>query len=438
MRRTILALIMMIALPIVGLAIILTVIASRLRARPTVPRLVWGPDPIISNKYWSHAMRALKYESKTVMYPHYHINQESDFDVYIHQLVSLPKIGSYVNRLWGPYLAFIYAAWNFEIFHHPASGGFLGQTLLWRYEGLLLRWAGKKVVILPYGGDFYSYSKVIDPCLRHALLLSYPAAARKEKEIEERVSYWVKHADVMVPFFQIDGIGRWDMLPFSMVTIDTDLWKKNKKYSHHDGISGAVNIIHAPNHRGFKGTEFLVAAVDELRTEGLNLNLILLEGVPNNEVKKIMEGEADILVEQLIVTAYAMNGIEGMAVGLPVLANLENETYTRLFRRYSYLNECPILSTSPEILKRNLRLLVTQPALRESLGMAGRDYVEKYHSYEAAQYMFRSIYEKIYHGKDIDLMNMFHPIKSEYSKRKKSITHPLIENRLPVDRSQQC
>ena len=70
-----------------------------------------------------------------------------------------------------------------------------------------------------------------------------------------------------------------------------------------------------------------------------------------------------------------------MATGLPVLANLENKNYVNLFRRYSFLNEYPILSTSPETLKENLKLLITNPELRKELGELGRKYVEKYHSY---------------------------------------------------------
>lgn len=418
--------------------VIVTAIALRLRSQPSKPRLIWGPIPIISNKYWSLAMREANYHSKTLMYPHYSINQESDFDFYIHKIIKIPVITLYVGRIFGSYFTFIYAIWNFEIFHHPANGGFLGQTPLWRCEALLLHLARKKIIILPYGGDLYRYSKVIDPCLRHALLLSYPDAAKQEKKIEKKISYWTKNADIFIPFIQIDGIGRWDMLPVSMLTIDTKLWGGRKEYSPHNGATGSVHIVHTPNHRGFKGTEFLISIIEELRAEGLKINLILLEKIANADVKKIMETKADILTEQFIFTGYAMSGVEGMASGTPVLANLENETYTRLFRRYSYLNECPILSTTPENLKNNIRLLVTQPLLRESLGKAGRMYVEKYHSTEAAQHIFSSIYEKIYFKKEIDLMNFFHPLKSEFNKKRPPVDHPLKENRLPVDLLRQC
>ena len=196
-------------------------------------------------------------------------------------------------------------------------------------------------------------------------------------------------------------------------------------------MRGTVKVIHTPNHRGVKGTEFLFQAVEELKAEGLLVELLLVEKRPNDEVKRLMVEEADILAEAFLFTGYGMSGIEGMASGLPVLANLEHEAYTRVFRRYSYLNECPILSTTPETLKENLRVLVTNPDLREELGRAGRRYAEKYHSDETAQYMFGAVYDRIWFGKDVDLMNLFHPLKSEYNHRTPPVEHPLVDNRLP-------
>jgi spore maturation protein CgeB len=123
---------------------------------------------------------------------------------------------------------------------------------------------------------------------------------------------------------------------------------------------------------------------------------------------------------------------EGMATGLPVFANLENKNYVNLFRRYSFLNESPILSTSPETLKENLKLLITNPELRKELGELGRKYVEKYHSYNTFQYLFTNIIKKL-NGEDIDLINLFHPLKSDFVKKNFIIT-PLIDNKyLPKD-----
>ena len=187
-------------------------------------------------------------------------------------------------------------------------------------------------------------------------------------------------------------------------------------------------ILHTPNHRIVKGTEFLIASVKELRAEGLKVELDLLEGVSNNIIRSRMR-EADILADQFVLTGYALSACEGMASGLPVMSNVENETLTRVFRRYSFLDECPILSTSPESLKSNLRALVTRPKLREELGRAGRAFIEKYHSIESGRYLFRHVYDRLLHGSTSDLMNLYHPLHSPHVNLPR-IEHRLCENRL--------
>ena len=43
--------------------------------------------------------------------------------------------------------------------HIPFTGGPLGRTRFWRLEAPLLRRAGIKTVVIPYGGDYYLYSQ---------------------------------------------------------------------------------------------------------------------------------------------------------------------------------------------------------------------------------------------------------------------------------------
>ena len=69
------------------------------------------------------------------------------------------------------------------------------------------------------------------------------------------------------------------------------------------------------------------------------VELVLLEGVKNEVVKKVLFEQSDIHVEQLIGTGHGINAVEAMATGLPVVSNLDDENYTRPLRRWSYLNE---------------------------------------------------------------------------------------------------
>lgn len=413
----------------VALFIILPLLLFILIVKKKREQLIWGPVPILNNKYWSNAMKKAGYKSITYMNGCYSINKKGDFDKYF---FNKGHLGRVLNILqFNNYFAFCYCIRHCSVIHIPYTGGFLGGTPLEKIEAELLHLANIKIVVLPYGSDFYRYSRILDKSLTAGLLTSYPEYARMEKIIDRRVEYWNARADFIGSGFQLDGMGRWDAMVFSFLIIDTEYITFSSKKYVADGVNGRVRIVHTPNHRGAKGTEFLTNAVEELQRDGLNVELILLEHRTNDEVLELLRN-SDILAEQFIITGYALSALEGMATGLPVLSNLENEEYTRVFRRYSYLNECPILSTTPETLKENLRILVTHPDLRKELGLAGRKYVEKYHSYSTAKYLFGNIYEKLLNDNNVDLMGLFHPLKSEYVKNNK-ILHPLIENKLPKD-----
>jgi hypothetical protein len=91
-----------------------------------------------------------------------------------------------------------------------------------------------------------------------------------------------------------------------------------------------------------------------------------------------------------------------------------------------------VLSTTPETLRDHLRLLVTRPDARETLGRAGREYVEKYHSYAAVRHLFGSIYRHLA-GEPVDLMNLYHPLRSTHPEGLPRLRHPLVDGRYPAD-----
>lgn len=417
------------ALPMLALLAV-TAVLARLRrpSRRSRPRVVWGPEPILSYGHWSRAMRKAGYESETVMQEYYaRINRPEDFDVLYEQLVP-PSLAF----LLGPYAAFVRSLFRADVFQHHYCGGFLGLTPLWRVEAQLLHLAGARVVCQAHGNDAHLSSQIADLSLRHALLSSYPMLARREARTQQRVLYWTQRADCMFGGLMMDGLGRWDLLPASVATIDVAQWRRTRPYTRADGRSGGtVRIAHAPNHRGFKGTEYIVAAVERLRAEGLDCELVLIEGVQNSEVRRILTSEVDVLADQVIATGYALNAIEGMAAALPVVANLEDDRSTAVLRRYSYLDECPILSASPETAADRLRQLVVDPDLRERLGRAAAQYAAKYHSDRTAAYQYGAIYRHIWNGEDVALIDLYHPLKSDYGRSQPRVEHGLVRNRLP-------
>jgi hypothetical protein len=329
-----------------------------------------------------------------------------------------------------PFIIFLRSLFLYDVYFISFNGFFIGNTPAKYFQSEILKLAGKKIVVLPYGGDSYVYKNIRSTSTIHGLLMSYPLESKKQQNIANDVDYWTKHADAMFPAVMgPDGFGRWDALLPSGLFIDLAKWAASKKKNAANGIDQEVVIAHAPNHRGFKGSEFVIKAVNDLKNEGYKIRFMLIERIQNERVREIFQTEVDILVEQLICTGYGMNGLEGLASGLPTIANLEDENYTLPLRRWSYLSECPIVSATPENLVDVMRKLVTRPDLRHKLGVAGRSYAEKYHGLDSAQYFFGNVIDYIY-GKKESLINLYHPLLGEYPNRSPKVQHPLMNNRI--------
>ncbi len=405
---------------------ITTAVFARLEHRPIrKPRLFFGSVPILNNAYWSRAMKEAGYPAETFTTDFYStINKREDWDLLLSEEYARWPV------LLRPFLAFLRVLRSYDILFISCQGVFIGFTPLWRLQAPLIKLAGKKTVVLPFGSDAYVYRNVRSTSLLHGLLASYPAQARIQSRIAAHVDYWCRHSDVFIPgVMNPDGLGRWDVLMPSHLFIDTTEWKPRVERRSGDGVNEKVVICHAPNHRGFKGTEFILDAVRELQQEGLLIELHLIEKMQNSEVRRVLTEEADILVEQIICTGHALNGLEGMASGLPVICNLEDDEYVLPLRRWSYLGECPIVSATPENIAQVLRQLVTRPALRLQLGQASRQYAEKYHGLDSAAYLFSQVIDHL-QGRRDSLINLYHPLLSDYTKRSPKISHPLVNNRI--------
>jgi hypothetical protein len=362
-------------------------------------RIFFGGCGIINNKSWSEAARIAGFESRTIVWSTPSIYPEDTFDVDLFK-----RFGSFAG-VFAPSM-FVFSIMRCRLVVCGFDGYILGITPLRFFENWLIHLAKCKVIAAPYGGDAYSYSSVRNENLQHALQISYPEMARKQHLVLKRVRKMAQQADFVIPgLMGFDGIGRWDVLTPSALVIDTNQWKPlaNK----HDGTE--MRVAHAPNHRGFKGTEFLIKAVDELRAEGHNITLRLFESVPNTTIRDQLSKDIDVLVEQLIHTGYAMNGVEGLACGVVVVANLEDDRILTPFRRWSFLSECPIVSASPENVKGKLLELYNNPELRKKISLDSREYAMKRHSIESFSRLITDIEKHLFGGRE-SLINYYHPL----------------------------
>jgi glycosyltransferase involved in cell wall biosynthesis len=287
---------------------------------------------------------------------------------------------------------FAWAMTHGDVFPLYFDGGYLrGSPLDW-HEFRLLRLAGKKLVFSPYGGDI-AVPEYLGP-MKEVTLADYPQLVELAPLTRRRVDHALEWADVTVRNITIGYLPAYDVVWLTQLAIDADLWRPDGQDSGSDGRSGPVVVISAPNHRRINGTEHLEHAVSALREEGLQIDLRILEGLPNEEIRRAMQA-ADLVADQFLDPGYGMFPIEAMAVGRPMLTRMSpipEELWTEALR------SCPLVDTNPENLRDELRRLVTDPQLRRELGGAGRQFVLENHSHEAVGRDWALVIEHAWRG----------------------------------------
>ncbi|RME84127.1 MAG: glycosyltransferase, partial [Caldilineae bacterium] len=79
-------------------------------------------------------------------------------------------------------------------------------------------------------------------------------------------------------------------------------------------------VLHAPTHRGAKGTHVVIEAVRRLReVDGVDFEFQLVENLRHTEARQLYE-RADLLIDQLYAGWYGGLDVELMALGKPVIA----------------------------------------------------------------------------------------------------------------------
>jgi glycosyltransferase involved in cell wall biosynthesis len=139
-------------------------------------------------------------------------------------------------------------------------------------------------------------------------------------------------------------------------------------------VDGELTIVHAPSHRGTKGTEAVLAAVEQLKARGVPLRLDLVEGVKRAEALA-RSALADIAIDQVRVGWYGGFAVEAMALGKPVLCYVKDERPGD----NPFGDELPLVRTTAETLAEDLLALIRDAERRTRAGAEGRQFVERHH-----------------------------------------------------------
>jgi glycosyltransferase involved in cell wall biosynthesis len=347
-----------------------------------------GPEPLINNIHHKKALERYGYSARTFVREVYYISNL--FDLRADRLIRRPF--SYLLR---DYYLFVHAVFTYRCLYIYFNGGPLGFTaFLWRLEPLLLRLAGVKVVVMPYGSDVQEMTRSPNLLFKDAISSDYPGLRMRRKRLAAQIDLWTRYADHVIGGCEwVDYMFHWDSLMTAHFSIDTESWQPPADNQARAG--GPVRVLHAPNHRAIKGTQSFIEAVRELKGSGVDVELIILERIPNDEVKRVM-ATVDIVADQLIVGWYAMLALEAMAMGKPVLCYIRKDL-EELYITKGLLSpgELPVINCTPLTVKQKLQELVSDRSALDEIGRRSRAYALKHHSMDAVGRVFDGINQSL-------------------------------------------
>ena len=126
--------------------------------------------------------------------------------------------------------------------------------------------------------------------------------------------------------------------------------------------SDKIKICHSPTNRYYKGSQIVINACKKLSEKNKNVEFILIENMPNNNVIEIKK-TCDILVDQIGDSGgwgYGMNSVEAMGLGLCCMTQMNNQC-NQFFKNHPFLNinetnltqQLEYLISNPEIIDNN-------------------------------------------------------------------------------------
>lgn len=154
-------------------------------------------------------------------------------------------------------------------------------------------------------------------------------------------------------------------------------------------------VVHAPSNRLFKGTEFVLQAVEELKNEGEEFDFQLIENVPNATARDML-ASADIVIDQLRIGWYGVLACEAMALGKPVVVYIRPDLLD-----YFTAHGCPFILADPTSVKDALRALIRDPQARQAAGVAGRSFVTRVHDARVIAGKFAAMYGEVLQEEEI-------------------------------------
>ncbi len=271
---------------------------------------------------------------------------------------------SFVRKLQKFYLL-IKLILKYDYFIFDSTG-----TLLPNYKDIkLFRFFGKKTMVIFTGCDIRLPEKVQkykwNPCrnctdyYKNFVGCVLETKSQKIKEIENKF-------DIIVSTEEAAGsLNR----NYSATLFPVDIEKF--KYIG-TNPEKRLKILHAPSNPEYKGTKYIIDAINRLKLE-FDFEFNIIKDVKAEELY-LEVVKTDLVIDQMLVGFYGLFTIESMALGKPVIC------YIREDIKDNSPEEIPVINANPDTLYTVLKEILLSPEKLNSIGRRSREYAEKHHN----------------------------------------------------------
>jgi hypothetical protein len=249
--------------------------------------------------------------------------------------------------------------------------------LVWLADLPLLKAAGKKIFITWQGDDARQGDRsraMFEICIAREVDSSY-YPPRSDEWKRRTIARFARHADGqfalnpdLLHFLPAGAL----FLPYACFDPASVIARPPTPEA-----PSPLKIVHAPSHRGAKGTRHVLAAVERLRQSGAVFDFELVENLPRQDAIR-RYAEADVVVDQLLAGWYGGLAVEAMALGKVVVAYLRAGDLVGV--PADLLTALPVIDATPSTIEAVLHSLIRAPRVELTLrGAAGRAFVERWH-----------------------------------------------------------
>ena len=139
---------------------------------------------------------------------------------------------------------------------------------------------------------------------------------------------------------------------------------------------GPIRIVHAPSDPNIKGTSYIEAAVQRLKTR-YPIEFVLVQGLTHAEAMKLYRS-ADLVIDQVLAGWYGGLAVEVMAMGKPVICYIRDEDLSVIPDRMR--EELPILNATIENLESRLVEIIESRNQWGRWSQQAREFVLRWHN----------------------------------------------------------